>query len=148
MTKNVILSVCGFQFETSGEEPLEVITGADYYFKNGKHYVLYDEMVPETGEEIKNVIKISKDRVDVIKRGPQSVHMVFEQDKKNMTCYATPYGNMMIGISTLNIDYRESDMNIDTKIAYALEINDAHISDCEISVNIKSKNDKSFKLYS
>lgn len=146
MTKDVILSICGFQFETNGDEPVEVITGADYFFKNGKHYVFYDEMVPESGEEIKNVIKIEKSRVEVIRKGAQSTHMVFETDKKNMTYYTTPFGQLLIGINTTGIDCREDDLNIETKINYALDVNDNHISDCELTVNIKSKNDKSFHL--
>lgn len=87
MTKDVILSICGFQFETNGDEPVEVITGADYFFKNGKHYVLYDEMMPESGEEVKNIIKIEESRVEVIRKGVNNTHMVFETDKKNMTYY-------------------------------------------------------------
>lgn len=146
MTKDVILSICGFQFETNGNEPVEVITGADYFFKNGKHYVLYDEMVPESGEEVKNIIKIEKKRVEVIRKGAQSSHMVFETNKKNMTYYTTPFGRLLIGINTTGIDCREDDLNIETKINYALDINENHISDCEITVNIKSKDDKSFHL--
>ena len=146
MTKDVILSICGFQFETGGDEPVEIITGADYFFKNGKHYVLYDEMLPESGEEVKNIIKISSERVDVLRKGPQSTHMVFETDKKNMTYYSTPFGKMMIGINTTNIDCKEDDLNIEAKINYALDVNYTHVSDCEITVNIKSKDDKTFRL--
>lgn len=146
MTKDVILSISGFQYETTGDEPMEVITGANYYYKNGKHFISYEEILPDTGESVSNLIKIADERVDVIKRGPQSVHMVFEKDKKNISCYNTPFGNMLIGIHTLRIDRQEDDMNINTEIGYALDINDAHVSDCLISLNIKSKEDKSFRL--
>lgn len=37
-------------------------------------------------------------------------------------------------------------MNIETKINYALDVNESHVSDCEITVSIKSKDDKSFHL--
>ena len=37
-------------------------------------------------------------------------------------------------------------MNIEAKIQYALDINESHVSDCEITVNITSKEDKSFRL--
>lgn len=146
MTKDVILSISGVQYEVSGDEPTEVITGADYYFKNGKHFVTYDETVPETGEIVKNMIKISGDRVDVIKHGPQSVHMIFEKDKKNVTYYNTPFGSLFVGIHTFDILFNEDDLNINAQIGYALEVNDAHLSDCKISLNIKSKEDKSFRL--
>lgn len=145
MTKDVILSISGVQFEVN-DEPTEVITGAGYYFKNGRHFVTYEETVPETGETVKNLIKIDDTRVDVIKHGPQSVHMVFEKDKKNVTCYNTPFGSLFIGIHTLQMKHSEDDLNINTQIGYSLEINDAHVSDCRISLNIKSKEDKSFHL--
>lgn len=146
MTKDVIVSISGMQFDTQGDTPLEVITVGNYYYKNGKHYILYDEMLDDSGVETKNTIKISGDRVDVIKKGPNSVHMVFEPYHKNMACYQTPYGSMMIGINTLGITKEEDELNICTKIDYALEVNYAHMSDCSISINIKSKDDKDFSL--
>ena len=30
--------------DVDNEMPLEVITMGNYYFKNGKHYILFDEM--------------------------------------------------------------------------------------------------------
>ena len=53
MTKEVLLTISGLHYETTGlvdedeneNEPIEVITPATYYLKNGKHYVVYDEVV-------------------------------------------------------------------------------------------------------
>ena len=148
MTKDVIVSISGLQ--TGSEEsdaPLEVITMGNYYFKNGKHYILFDEITDENGVQTKNTIKISDKRVDVIKKGENNVHMVFEPDTKNMTYYQTPFGSLLVGINTLGISHKEDDLNIHTKIKYALEVNYAHMSDCAIDINIKSKDDKNFKLH-
>ena len=43
LTKDIRVSVSGIQFEIEPEEPVELITFGDYYHKNGKHYILYDE---------------------------------------------------------------------------------------------------------
>ena len=147
MTKDVIVSICGLQMDVDSETPLEVITVGNYFYKNGKHYVLFDETMGEAGEHTKNTIKIADKRVDVIKKGESNVHMVFEPDKKNMTYYNTPYGNMLVGINTLGITHQEDDFNIRTKIDYALEVNYAHMSDCSIEINIKSKDAKDFRLH-
>ena len=146
MTKDVIVSISGLQMDVDSESPLEVITMGNYYYKNGKHYVLFDETVGDGGEQTKNTIKIAPDRVDVIKKGDNSVHMVFEPDKKNMTYYNTPFGNLLVGINTLDITHEEDELNINTKINYALEVNYAHMSNCSIAINIKSKEDKEFHL--
>ena len=54
MTKDVLLSISGLhqdvtgieaQGDEPGNEPIEVIAPANYYEKNGKHYVIYDELV-------------------------------------------------------------------------------------------------------
>ena len=41
---------------------------------------------------IRNTIKIRPQGLDIIKRGSSNVHMTFEKDKKNLSCYATPFG--------------------------------------------------------
>ena len=136
MTQDVLLTISGLQAEIDSEDALELITAADYYKKNGKHYLVYTELVPETGDEIKNTIKMTDERVDVIKHGIQNVHMIFEPSKKNISCYNTMVGSLIIGIHTLEIDLRESDEKISAKINYVLEINDNHVSDCEILLNV------------
>lgn len=147
MTRDVIVSISGLQMDVDAETPLEVITMGNYYFKNGKHYILYDEMSGENGEQTKNTIKIADNRVDVIKKGDNNVHMIFEPDTKNMTFYQTPIGNLLIGINTLGISQKEDDLNIQTKIDYALEVNYSHMSDCSIEIKVKSKEDKDFRLH-
>ncbi|MBS5523691.1 MAG: DUF1934 domain-containing protein [Clostridiales bacterium] len=147
MTKDVIVSISGLQMDVENQAPLEVITVGNYYYKNGKHYILFDETASDSGAHTKNTIKIADNRVDVIKKGENSVHMVFEPDTKNMTYYQTPFGSLLVGINTLGISHKEDNLNIHTKINYALEVNYSHMSDCSIEINIKSKEDKNFRLH-
>lgn len=147
MTKDVIITIKGLQFDIQDQLPLEVITAGYYYFKNDKHYIIYDELSVETGEETSNIIKIGNNRVDIIKKGANSAHMVFEPGKKNISYYTTPFGDLLIGVNTLDIRSQETALNIDVEIGYALEMNYSHVSDCAISLNIKSKEDKNFTLY-
>ena len=65
MTKDVLISISGLHYDAldgEGEgQPVEVITPAAYYLKNGKHYVVYDEMVEGMPGTIRNTIKITGD---------------------------------------------------------------------------------------
>ena len=147
MTKDVLVKISGLQF--AGEEDndsIEVITFGTYYKKNNKHYVLYDEVMEGTAEVTKNVIKIGADSMEVTRKGPASVHMVFEKDKKNVSYYHTPFGNLLIGINAKSIQVDESDLDINVRVNYGLEINYEHIADCHITVDVKSKEAKDFKL--
>ena len=147
MTKEVLVKISGLQF--AGEEDndsIEVITTGSYYNKNGKHYVLYDEVMEGTTEVTKNVIKIGADSMEVTRKGPATVHMVFEKDKKNVSYYHTPFGNLLIGIDTKCIQVDENDLNINVKVNYGLEINYEFVADCHITVDVKSKDAKDFRL--
>ena len=92
MTDKVIVSIKGVQHEYGEDGATEMITTGNYYFRNGKHYILYDEMIPETGEQMSNTLKMSPERIDLIKHGSHSAHMVFEANTKNMVCllYTSP----------------------------------------------------------
>ena len=48
------------------------------------------------------------------------MYMVFEQGKKNMTYYTTPYGTLQMGIAATNLELTESEEDIHMKADYAL----------------------------
>lgn len=69
MTKDVIVSISGLQMPAEGEaEPVEVITVGDYYQKNGKHYVLYEEVNEGFEGSTKNIIKMQENCIDITKK--------------------------------------------------------------------------------
>lgn len=147
MTKDVLVKISGLQF--AGEEDsdaIEVITSGNYYMKNGKHYILYEEVLEGSTEVAKNVIKLGNNTMEVTKKGPLTVHMVFEKDKKNVSYYSTPFGSLLIGIDTKSIQIEETDNDINVAVKYGLEINYEHTADCNITVNVKSKEAKDFRL--
>lgn len=144
MTKDVLLKISGLQFssdnEESGEpEPVEIITPGEYYFKNGKHYIIYDEFLEGYASVTKNVLKLKEDCLEITKRGNSNAHMVFEKDKKNMTCYSTPFGSMLMGIDARSITIDESNGEINAQIEYGLDVNYEHLADCTIQLQVKSK---------
>lgn len=149
MTKEVLLTISGLQFAAQGDEesePVEVITAGDYYKKNGKHYILYDEVMEGFQGNTKNVIKLTEDSLDITKKGVSNVHMIFEKNKKNVSYYYTPFGSILVGIDAQSVDIRETEENIDVKVKYNLEVNYEHLADCSITMNIKSKEAKDFTL--
>lgn len=147
MTKDVLLSIKGLQFANEQDmEPVEVITSGDYYKRNGKHYILYDEVMEGFDGVTKNIIKLKDDCLDVTKKGVTNVHMMFEKNKKNVTYYNTPFGSIMIGIDAKDIQIEEQEERILVHVSYGLEVNYEHMADCNIIMNIQSKNRKGFDL--
>ena len=109
MDKEVLIHVRGLQtMDADGEqEPLEIVVPGQYYFRNGSHYLRYEEVMEDFAEPTINYIKISPKGMEVRKKGVVNVHMVFEQGKKNMTYYTTPYGTIEMGIAATNLDLKE-----------------------------------------
>ena len=132
---------------TDEQEPIELVVPGQYYFKNGSHYLRYEELMDETSAEpTVNYIKISSKAVEVRKKGLVNVHMVFERGKKNMTYYSTPYGIVEMGIAATGVMIEESENGIDMKVDYALEMNEEYVADCYLTVSAQSKASGEFRI--
>ena len=138
LTKDVRISVSGTQFEIEPDEPVELITFGDYYNKNGKHYILYDEIDIEEGENIKNRIKIDNGKIEVVKSGTTNGQLIFERGKNHMTYYDSVMGSLLMGVNTSSIDMIEEEDHIQAKVRYSLEMNYTHVSECEITIDVRS----------
>ena len=153
MTKDVLVSISGKHIDImddpvegyeTGDDAIEVVTPASYYCRNGKHYILYDEV-----GTIKNKIKITgTDSLEIMKSGVSSSHMVFEKNKKNLTYYRTPYGQMLIGVNTRKMEINVDEDQIDILVDYELDVNHEPMADCKIKMNIMSKENSSFSVLS
>ena len=139
MTRDVLISIRGAQFSEFDQNDVEMITAGDYFMKNGKHYILYDEMMEDSSEVVKNTIKVQPDSMDILKRGCITTHMVFEKDKKNQSCYLTPMGELVVGIQTNDIRVEEEENLIKINVEYSLDINYEHVSDCNITVAVRPR---------
>lgn len=146
MTKEVLVSIIGAHVMDGEDGSVEVITAGNYYFKNGRHYIIYDEMIDGVKGSIRNTIKVGSKTVDVIKSGEARSHMVFERDKKNVSCYVTPFGEMMVGISTNSIMIDEKEDDLLVKVDYSLDINYEETSRCLLTMNVQSKATADFHL--
>lgn len=139
MEKEVLVSIRGLQFmEGEGPNEVETINKGQYYIKDGKHYILFDEVVEEYKSPIKNMIKLSDNACSVNKKGPVNVNMLFDTERKNMTNYVTPFGTILIGIDTQKMDLIMDEDSIKIYIEYALEANYEHLSNCKLTIEIKS----------
>ena len=101
--------------------------------------MLYDERGDDASEITKNVVRFDGNMLTISKRGFTNVEMIFEENKRNMTNYVTPYGTLLVGIDTDRVDIREGEDVINIDIDYALDINYEHLADCKIKMEIKQK---------
>lgn len=140
MQKDVIVFFCSVQnggMQT--EDRMEIITAGQYYRKNNKHYILYEDIAEDGSTAAKNVVKIYDMKAEMIKTGETSVHMVFEEHKKNFSYYDLPYGKMLVGLETNRIDFEEEEDRLFLRLEYQLEIDYQHMADCVVEIRVESK---------
>ena len=148
MDKEVLIHVRGLHMmEEDGEqEPVEIVVPGEYYFRNGSHYLRYEEMLEDHGDPTVNYIKISPKGMEVRKKGQVNTHMVFEQGKRNMAFYTTSFGTLEMGISATNLELKESDSRLDMKVNYSLDLNQEHVADCCLDIHAQGKSAAGFVL--
>ena len=148
MDKDVLVRVRGLILGEpgSGSDQIEIIAPGEYYQKDGRHYVLYEECSEEFEEPIRNLLKISPDRVSIRKRGLINTDMVFEKGGERQSHYTTPFGSVVLGIQARDLTVREAPEEIRVRVDYSLELNYEHISDCTVQIQVQSRHDGSFVI--
>lgn len=152
MTKDVLVSISGLQMavndmESNDDEPIEILSAGTYYFKDGTHYIFFEEVAEGLYGITKTQIRISgRESLEVTKKGISNMHMLFEKNKNNRCFYKTPYGQLNLGICTSDIVIEETEDNINIRADYALDVNYEPLSDCTIRINIKPRDAKEFSI--
>ena len=145
MTKDIILTISGLH-ATDGEmdDPVEVLSPGQYYFKNGKHYVVYDEVMEGIDGVVKSTLKFTEDQVELFRSGAASARMIFQKQQEHMAVYQTPMGPLSISLYTEDIisDFREERMNLE--IIYSLKTEGIVITESTVRLNICPKELKEF----
>ncbi|MCD8220698.1 MAG: DUF1934 domain-containing protein [Clostridiales bacterium] len=137
MTKDVLIRICGMQWMDEGEpEKMELVMPGKYYFKNGKHTIVYEELMDDFSGSVRNMIRFSPELMDVHKTGLVETRMIFEPGKKELTHYATPMGEFMIEVATKSLELEESEERLRVVAGYELDMNYDPVSSCEISVEV------------
>lgn len=142
MTKDVLVKISGLQTDIEDDD-IEVISRGQYYFRNGKHYVIYEELLEDenniyTGSLIKSTLKMTDKKVELLRKGITQSNMVFDLEKINYSSYSTPFGELSLEITTRKIELIEQETIISLKLYYSLSVNSQYYSECELKIEVKA----------
>lgn len=150
MTKEVLIHVSGLHTPHSGEEqeeaPLELFAPGEYYYRNKTHYLLYEEIQEGFTEPVRNMIKIRPGFLEVKRRGPVNVQLIFEKDKVNVAYYRTPFGVLEMETAATRIWMKESGECLEIHAEYALGVNGEPVSNCVMNIRAVSRKEGNFRL--
>ena len=86
-----------------------------------------------------NTIKITKDSVDVIKKGYNDMHLVFTEGEINHTYLSTIAGKIFVGVNTEKLVVKEENDSINVDVEYSLMMNEEKVSDCKVQIIVTSE---------
>jgi len=139
MDRNIRLTISGLHVGDSGDDNIETIVNAQYFDKGRSRFVIYEEKKDGFREPVKSRIKFRDGCLEITRQGTVNTNMVFEENRKNVTSYRMPYGDILLGIDTHSMELSESGKQILIKVNYSLEINGEHQADSYIVIKIENR---------
>lgn len=136
MTKQVLLSIIGSQSVDADSDSIELVTVANYYKRNGHHYILYEEVPDGEDSVVKNTLKFDSSFFEMTKKGAVNTQLLFSPGASNSTYYSTPAGPMAVSVTTAKYTLTEKDNYIEVYIQYALDINYSYSAENEILIRV------------
>ena len=138
MIKDVRITVKGVQRDDAAEiSRTEITVQGEYYFKNGSHYIFYEEAAEDSGDCIKNSLKLKGNVLELNRKGAANGRMVFETGKSHVADYATPFGLLRMETVTSRILLLEEENRLRIRAEYELWADGMKMSSCRLTVKIE-----------
>lgn len=138
MTEKVKVIVIGtHNMEGIDEDTVKSTAIGQYYDKNGKSYVIFEEEQEGFTEKVKTMVKFTDRKVELTKTGLLRSQMVFEQGAVHVTDYVTPYGVMKMEVDTDSLLVLQTEDYIRIDIVYTLFMDGMECNHSKIVIKIK-----------
>ena len=139
MTDNVIISIKGKQlYAESSPEEMELVTaGTLKRDGRGGYTISYEESELTGLEGTTTRLHIDGGRVTLLREGSINSQMVFEEGRRHLSMYETPYGALSIGVNTRRMRSTLGEAGGDLEIDYAIEIDNLLAGQNLFRMNVK-----------
>ena len=123
-TDNVIISIKGKQlYAECAQEEIELVTaGTMERDGQGGCTISYQESELTGLEGTTTRVHIDGGRVTLLREGNTNSQMVFEEGRRHLSMYETPYGALSIGVNTRRMRSTVGEAGGELEIDYAIEI--------------------------
>jgi len=122
--KQVVLFVRGIQYYDGMEpEEIELMTeGVMTSGDDGSIILEYQETEVTGMEGTTTRFTVQGDTVTLTRVGSVNSQMVFQRGKRNSSVYETPWGTMLVDISTASLQYRLDDHGGIMEVKYTISV--------------------------
>lgn len=138
MEKPVIISIRGVQtLEEGQEDVMELVTQGILRQEEGELSLTYLESELTGLEGTLTTFQIEPERITLMRVGEFNSQMVFQEGRRHMSMYNTPYGAMTIGVNTRHLLAELDDQGGEIEIDYAIEIDHSVAGRNTFQINVK-----------
>ena len=139
MSDNVIISIKGKQlYGEENPDEMELVTAGSLERDGRGGYTISYQETELTGlEGTTTVLRINGPRVTLLREGNINSQMVFEEGRRHLSMYETPYGSLSIGINTRRMKNTMGEGGGYLEIDYASEIDNLLAGQNLFSMNVK-----------
>ena len=139
MTDIVIISIKGKQLDAeSGPDEMELVTAGTLKRDGAGGYTVSYQETELTGlEGTVTKLHIKDGQVTLLREGSINSQMVFEEGRRHLSMYETPYGALSVGISTKRMRSTLGEAGGDLEIDYAIEIDNLIAGQNLFRMNVK-----------
>ena len=121
-------------------EKSELTTTAEIHGTPDNYFITYEEKSDELMGCITTVHVENSSQVTVSREGAYNTELKMEKNKRNLCCYNTPVGQIMMGVHTSSIrsEYIENEKTV-LDFSYSLDFNNELLSKNRIKIIAKYK---------
>ena len=139
MTADVIITVKGYHnIGGSDQEPVITSARGKYCFRNGHHFVSYEEETVEGSAPAKSLVKFGEHFLSIHRKGEYPSRMELEEGKRNLSRYRTPAGILEFGLEAEQISFREEEGLLEVEALYTLHSGEEPIQKSRVVVTVRN----------
>ncbi|MBE6955880.1 MAG: DUF1934 domain-containing protein [Ruminococcaceae bacterium] len=138
MAQEVMISVKGIQqFDAMDKDSIELVTRGSLDREGGKLTLQYEESELTGLEGTLTTIQVEPERVTMLRTGQVNTQMVFQEGRRHLSMYNTPYGAMTVGVNTRHLYAELDEDGGEIEIDYNIEIDHAVTGRNVFRINVK-----------
>lgn len=146
MEKNVVISIKGMQkYERAEADSVELVTEGRLVREGSSYTLTYQESEMTGLGGTLTTILVNGDQVTMMRAGEVNAQMVFQEGRRHLSMYNTPYGAMAVGVNTRHLLAEIDDHGGEIEVDYAIEIDHAIAGRNTFQIKVKEAESESLK---
>lgn len=140
--KKAIIKIIDRHVQDGEEYLCELTTSGEFEVTESGCTVNYTETDEELANCVTELAVEGSQKISMTRTGKYNTEMIIEKDRRHTCFYATPYGELIMGIYAKCIENGVKENGGTLKFAYTIDFNNTPASENELTVVVISKEEE------